>query len=201
MDCQIKKIHTPLTDGVIENLKSGDTVLISGTVFTARDAAHKRLFQLLKEGKELPVNLKGQIIYYVGPAPASPGHVCGSAGPTSSYRMDAYTPALLDIGLKGMIGKGLRTQAVIDSMKKNTCVYFAATGGAAALIAKSIQSVEMIAYDDLGTEALQKMTVVDFPATVVIDAAGNNLYETGTIKYRKNERQRVPAEDERQAER
>ncbi|MFT8889539.1 MAG: Fe-S-containing hydro-lyase [Ethanoligenens sp.] len=201
MDCQIKKIYTPLTDGVIENLKSGDTVLISGTVFTARDAAHKRLFQLLKEGKELPVNLKGQIIYYVGPAPASPGHVCGSAGPTSSYRMDAYTPALLDIGLKGMIGKGLRTQAVIDSMKKNTCVYFAATGGAAALIAKSIQSVEMIAYDDLGTEALQKMTVVDFPATVVIDAAGNNLYETGTIKYRKNERQRVPAEDERQAER
>lgn len=190
-----------MTDGVIENLKSGDTVLISGTVFTARDAAHKRLFQLLKEGKELPVNLKGQIIYYVGPAPASPGHVCGSAGPTSSYRMDAYTPALLDIGLKGMIGKGLRTQAVIDSMKKNTCVYFAATGGAAALIAKSIQSVEMIAYDDLGTEALQKMTVVDFPATVVIDAAGNNLYETGTIKYRKNERQRVPAEDERQAER
>ncbi|MFT9056623.1 MAG: Fe-S-containing hydro-lyase [Ethanoligenens sp.] len=197
----MKKIYTPLTDGVIENLKSGDTVLISGTVFTARDAAHKRLFQLLKEGKELPVNLKGQIIYYVGPAPASPGHVCGSAGPTSSYRMDAYTPALLDIGLKGMIGKGLRTQAVIDSMKKNTCVYFAATGGAAALIAKSIQSVEMIAYDDLGTEALQKMTVVDFPATVVIDAAGNNLYETGTIKYRKNERQRVPAEDERQAER
>lgn len=185
MDCPIKKIRTPLTDDVVDDLKAGDSVLISGTVYTARDAAHKRLFQLLQDGKPLPVNLKGQIIYYVGPAPASPGHACGSAGPTSSYRMDAYTPALLDLGMKGMIGKGLRSQAVIDSMKKNKSVYFAATGGAAALIAKSIRSVEMIAYEDLGTEALQKMTVVDFPATVVIDAKGSNLYETGINAYRK----------------
>lgn len=185
MDCETQKIMTPLTDEVIETLKAGDNVLISGTVFTARDAAHKRLFQLLQDGGELPVDLKGQIVYYVGPAPASPGHACGPAGPTSSYRMDAYTPALLDIGMKGMIGKGLRSQAVIDSMKKNHCVYFAAIGGAAALIAKSIRSVEMIAYEDLGTEALQKMTVVDFPAVVVIDAAGNNQYESGREKYRK----------------
>lgn len=181
----IKKIQTPLTDDVVRDLKAGDAVLISGTVFTARDAAHKRLFQLLQEGKELPVDLKGQIIYYVGPAPASPGHVCGPAGPTSSYRMDAYTPALLDLGMKGMIGKGLRSQPVIDSMQKNKCVYFAATGGAAALIAKSIRSIELIAYEDLGTEALQKMEVIDFPVTVVIDSEGNNLYETGIKAYQK----------------
>lgn len=181
----IKKIQTPLTDDVVRDLKAGDAVRISGTVFTARDAAHKRLFQLLQDGKELPVDLKGQIIYYVGPAPASPGHVCGPAGPTSSYRMDAYTPALLDLGMKGMIGKGLRSQPVIDSMQKNNCVYFAATGGAAALIAKSIRSIELIAYEDLGTEALQKMEVIDFPATVVIDSAGNNLYESGIKAYRK----------------
>lgn len=181
----VKKIQTPLTDEAVDGLKAGDSVLISGTVFTARDAAHKRLFQLLQENRKLPVDLKGQIVYYVGPAPASPGHACGSAGPTSSYRMDAYTPALLDIGLKGMIGKGLRSQAVIDSMRKNHCVYFAATGGAAALIAKSIRAVEPIAYEDLGTEALQKMMVVDFPAIVVIDAQGNNLYETGAAAYRK----------------
>lgn len=181
----VKKIRTPLTDEAVRGLQAGDSVLISGTVFTARDAAHKRLFELLEQGKPLPVDLSGQIVYYVGPAPARPGHACGSAGPTSSYRMDAYTPALLDIGLKGMIGKGVRSPAVIDSMKKNNCVYFAAIGGAAALIAKSIRAVEPIAYEDLGTEALQKMTVEDFPAVVVIDAQGNNLYETGAAAYRK----------------
>lgn len=182
---QIKKIHTPLTNETVTDLKAGDSVLISGTVFTARDAAHKRLFELLQAGKELPLDVKGQIIYYVGPAPAKPGHACGSAGPTSSYRMDAYTPALLDLGLKGMIGKGIRSQSVIDSMIKNKCVYFAAVGGAAALIARSIHTIEPIAYEDLGTEAIRKMTVIDFPAIVVIDADGNNLYESGRKVYQK----------------
>ncbi len=185
MSNTVKKITAPLTDDTVKDLKAGDNVLISGAVYTSRDAGHKRLIQLLNENKELPVDLKGQVIYYVGPAPASPGHACGSAGPTTSYRMDAYTPDLLDIGMKGMIGKGLRSKVVIDSIKKNKCVYFAATGGAAALIAKSIKSVELIAYEDLGAEALQKMTVVDFPAVVVIDSEGNNLYETGPEKYKK----------------
>ncbi|HCC00509.1 MAG TPA: Fe-S-containing hydro-lyase [Ruminococcaceae bacterium] len=178
-----KRISTPFSNEDVRNLHIGDRVLISGTIYTARDAAHKRLFELLQNGKKLPVDLNGQVVYYVGPAPAKPGHACGPAGPTSSYRMDAYTPALLDIGLKGMIGKGIRSQTVIESMKKNACVYFAAIGGAAALIAKSIQAVEPIAYAELGTEALQKMTVVDFPAVVVIDSEGKNLYETGRAAY------------------
>jgi len=182
---QTKKISTPLIDEIVKDLRAGDTVLISGEIYTARDAGHKRFISLINEGKDLPIDLKGKIIYYVGPTPAKPGRACGSAGPTTSYRMDSNTPPLLDRGLKGMIGKGLRSQAVIDSMKKNNAVYFAATGGAAALISECIKSVELIAYEDLGAEALQRMVVEDFPATVVIDCMGNNLYETGPKKYRK----------------
>jgi len=186
MDDSVKRITTPLTDETVAGLKAGDNVLISGAVYAARDAAHKRFIGLINEGRELPVDLKGQIIYYVGPAPAKPGQASGAAGPTTSSRMDSLTPPLLDRGLKGMIGKGLRSQAVIDSMKKNRAVYFAATGGAAALIARSIKRVEMVAYEDLGAEAVQKMVVEDFPAIVVIDSEGNNLYLTGPEKYRQN---------------
>lgn len=182
---QYKKIVAPLTDEQIEDLRAGDNVLISGYVYAARDTVHKRLVNLLNEGKELPIDLKGQVVYYVGPTPAKPGYASGSAGPTSSYRMDSYSPRLMDQGLKGMIGKGLRNNAVVESMIKNKAVYFAATGGAAALIAKSIKKVEMVAYEELGAEALQKMTVVDFPAIVVIDSKGNNLYQTGPEKYKK----------------
>jgi fumarate hydratase subunit beta len=182
---QYKKIVAPLTDEQIEDLRAGDNVLISGYVYAARDTVHKRLVNLLNEGKELPIDLKGQVVYYVGPTPAKPGYASGSAGPTSSYRMDSYSPRLMDQGLKGMIGKGLRNDAVVESMIKNKAVYFAATGGAAALIAKSIKKVEMVAYEELGAEALQKMTVVDFPAIVVIDSKGNNLYQTGPEKYKK----------------
>ncbi len=181
----IKKVTTPLDDEVIINLRAGDSVSITGYIYTGRDAAHKRLVELIENGQELPIKLKGQIIYYVGPAPAKPGYPCGSAGPTTSYRMDPYTPALLDRGLKGMIGKGLRSQEVIESMKKNKVVYFGAVGGAAALIARSIKKAEMIAYEDLGTEAIYQFYVEDFPAIVVIDAYGNNLYETEPPKYRK----------------
>lgn len=182
---QYKKVVAPLTDEQIEDLQAGDNVLISGYVYAARDTVHKRLVNLLNEGKELPIDLKGQVVYYVGPTPAKPGYASGSAGPTSSYRMDSYSPRLMDQGLKGMIGKGLRNDAVVESMIKNKAVYFAATGGAAALIAKSIKKVEMVAYEELGAEALQKMTVVDFPAIVVIDSKGNNLYQTGPEKYKK----------------
>ncbi|MFY9139366.1 MAG: Fe-S-containing hydro-lyase [Thermacetogeniaceae bacterium] len=185
MTKQYKKITTPLTDEVVKSLKAGDNVLISGEVYTARDAAHKRFISCIKEGKELPIDLNGKVIYYVGPAPAKPGYVCGSAGPTTSGRMDSNTPPLLDRGLKGMIGKGLRSPEVVESMKKNKAVYFAATGGAAALIAKSIKKVELVAYEDLGTEAVRKMVVEDLPVTVVIDSEGNNLYETGPVKYKR----------------
>ena len=177
------KINTPLTEDKVKGLKAGDSVLISGTIYTARDAAHKRLVELIKEGKELPFDVKDQIIYYVGPTPAKPGKALGSAGPTSSYRMDAYAPDLLDIGLKGMIGKGLRNKEVIASMKKNKAVYFAAIGGAAALIGKSVEKAELIAYEDLGSEAVRKLTVKDLPVVVVIDCEGNNLYEIGQREY------------------
>ncbi len=181
----IKKVTTPLDDEVIINLRAGDSVSITGYIYTGRDAAHKRLIELIENGQELPIKLKGQIIYYVGPAPAKPGYPCGSAGPTTSYRMDPYTPALLDRGLKGMIGKGLRSQEVIESMRKNKVVYFGAVGGAAALIARSIKKSEVIAYEDLGTEAIHRYYIEDFPAIVVIDAYGNNLYETEPPKYRR----------------
>jgi fumarate hydratase subunit beta len=180
----VKKLYTPLTREQAAQLRAGDTVLITGAVITGRDAAHKRLVQLLDEGKPLPVALEGQIIYYVGPAPAKPGYASGSAGPTSSYRMDKYAPRLLDLGLRGMIGKGLRGPAVIDAMKRNKSVYFAAVGGAAALISKSIVSSEVVAYEDLGAEAIRRLEVVDFPAVVAIDCLGNNLYETGPQRYR-----------------
>ena len=174
---EIKKISLPLNDNIIEELNAGDNVLLTGYMYTGRDAAHKRLCQLLEEGKELPFDIKDQIIYYVGPAPAKPGYVIGPAGPTTSYRMDAYTVPLLEKGLKGMIGKGLRSAEVIDGIIKHKAVYLAAIGGAAALISKSIKSKEIICYEDLGTEAVQKLYVEDFPAIVVIDSKGNNLYD------------------------
>lgn len=181
-----KKINLPITDEDIKNLKAGDSVLLTGTIITGRDAAHKRLYELIEKGDELPVDIKGELIYYVGPAPAKPGYAVGPAGPTSSYRMDKYAPALLDLGLKGMIGKGARSQAVIDSIVKNNCVYFAAIGGAAALIAKSIKSEELLCYEDLGTEAIRRYTVEDFPCIVAIDSEGNNVYETEPKKYAKS---------------
>lgn len=180
------KIKLPITDEDIKNLKAGDSVLLTGTIITGRDAAHKRLYELIEKGEELPVDIKGELIYYVGPAPAKPGYAVGPAGPTSSYRMDKYAPALLDLGLKGMIGKGARSQAVIDSIVKNKCVYFAAIGGAAALIAKSIKSEELLCYEDLGTEAIRRYTVEDFPCIVTIDSEGNNVYETEPKKYAKS---------------
>lgn len=181
-----KKINLPITDEDIKNLKAGDSVLLTGSIITGRDAAHKRLYELIEKGEALPVDIKGELIYYVGPAPAKPGYAVGPAGPTSSYRMDKYAPALLDLGLKGMIGKGARSQAVIDSIVKNNCVYFAAIGGAAALIAKSIKSEELLCYEDLGTEAIRRYTVEDFPCIVAIDSEGNNVYETEPKKYAKS---------------
>ncbi|ERI95321.1 hydrolyase, tartrate beta subunit/fumarate domain protein, Fe-S type [Clostridiales bacterium oral taxon 876 str. F0540] len=178
-----KKITTPLTEEKVKDLKAGDSVLITGTIYTARDAAHKRLVELLDKGEKLPIDVKDAIIYYVGPTPPKPGEVIGSAGPTTSYRMDPYSPRLLDIGLKGMIGKGLRGPEVIDSIKKNTAVYFAAIGGAAALIGKSVTEAEIVAYEDLGAEAIRKLVVKDFPVVVVIDSEGNNLYEIGQRQY------------------
>ncbi len=174
-----KRITLPITDEDIKSLKTGDSVLLTGTIITGRDAAHKRLYELLQQGKELPVDLRGEIIYYVGPAPAKPGYVVGPAGPTSSYRMDKYTPALLDLGMKGMIGKGARSQEVIDAIVRNKAVYFAAIGGAAALIAKSIKKEELLCYEDLGTEAVRRYTVEDFPCIVAVDSEGNNVYRRG----------------------
>ena len=178
-------LHTPLKDEDLINLEIGDKVFISGTIYTARDAAHKRLVELLKAGKELPFNPKGQVIYYVGPAPAPPGKPIGSAGPTTSYRMDPYSPALLDAGLKGMIGKGPRSKEVIDSMVKNKAVYFAAIGGAAVVIALAIKDAKIIAYEDLGPEALRKLEVENFPCIVANDTKGRDIYEEGVLKYKK----------------
>lgn len=178
-----KRITTPLTKEKIRELKAGDSVLITGIIYTARDAAHKRLIELLDKGEELPIEAADSIIYYVGPTPAKEGQAIGSAGPTTSYRMDAYSPRLIERGLRGMIGKGLRNAEVIESIKKNTGVYFAAIGGAAALIGKSVVKSEIVAYEDLGAEAIRKLEVVDFPAIVVIDCEGNNLYEIGQKEY------------------
>lgn len=178
------KIVTPLTKEKASQLKAGDLVLITGTIYTSRDAAHKRMTEALAAGEKLPVDFTDQIIYYVGPAPAKPGQAIGSAGPTTSGRMDAYTPRMLEEGLRGMIGKGYRTPEVVEAMKKHGAVYFTATGGAAALIAKTIKKYEVIAYDDLGTEALSRLTVEDFPAIVAIDSQGNNFYDEGQAKYR-----------------
>lgn len=178
------KIQAPFDEEIVRSLKAGDRVLISGTVYAARDAAHKRMMETLEQGKELPINIKGQVIYYVGPTPAKPGQVIGSAGPTTSGRMDKYTPALLDLGLKGMIGKGYRNQQVIHSIEKNKAVYFGAIGGSGALIARTIKKVEIIAYEDLGTEAIRKMVIEDFPAIVINDIHGNDWYQQGMEKYR-----------------
>ncbi len=176
-------IKTPLTKETVKTLKAGDSCLISGVIYTARDAAHKRLCELVKEGKELPLDIKDSIIYFVGPTPARPGEAIGSAGPTTSYRMDAYSPTLIELGLTGMIGKGKRGPEVIDAMKKHGAVYFGAIGGCGALLAKCIKEAEVIAYDDLGAEAIRRIVVEDFPAVVIIDSEGNNLYETGRQNY------------------
>lgn len=179
------RIKSPLSRDDARKLKSGDSVLISGVIYTARDAAHKRLCALIDEGKELPLDLKDAIIYYVGPTPAKPGQAIGSAGPTTSYRMDAYSPALIANGETGMIGKGKRGPEVIDAMKKHGAVYFGAIGGAGALLSKCIKKAEVIAYEDLGAEAIRRLEVEDFPVVVVIDSEGNNLYETGREEYLK----------------
>lgn len=181
----MKKIRTPITNEDLKELKAGDSILLSGYIYTARDAAHKRLVELLKQGKHLPFDIEGQTIYYVGPAPAKKGQPIGSAGPTTSYRMDAYTPALLEKGLKGMIGKGKRSKEVIEAMKKHGAVYFAAIGGAAALNAKCIKTSEPVAYEDLGAEAISKLWVEELPLVVVIDGEGGNYYEIGQQAYLK----------------
>jgi len=176
-------IRLPLHAGVIERLRAGDQVLISGTVYVARDAVHKRLIEALDRGEEFPFEMEGQTIYYMGPSPPRPGRVIGSAGPTTSGRMDAYAPRLMEVGLKGMIGKGARSQEVKDAMRRYKAVYFAAIGGAGALIAKSIKKAEVIAYDDLGAEALRRLEVEDFPATVINDVYGGDLYEEGKARW------------------
>lgn len=178
-----KKIGTPLTDEVVQGLRVGDEVEISGVVYQARDAAHKRLVALIESGEELPFELEGAVVYYMGPSPAKPGNVIGSAGPTTSGRMDAYAPVLMAHGLKGMIGKGLRSQAVKDAMREYKAVYFAATGGAGALLAQRIVANEVIAWPELGAEAVARLEVVDFPAIVVNDCHGADLYEEGRAKY------------------
>jgi fumarate hydratase subunit beta len=178
-----KSLRTPLKIKDLEKLTSGDKVIINGKIYTARDAAHKRLIQLLEDGKPLPFEIMGQIIYYVGPTPEKPGEVIGSAGPTTSGRMDPYTPILLDAGLRGMIGKGQRSKEVIDAIVRNKAVYFAATGGAGVILAKSIKKSRIIAYEDLGPEAIREINVKNFPCIVAIDTKGRSLYEEGPKKY------------------
>ena len=175
-----KHITAPLNDKTVKELKSGDYVYITGTIYTARDAAHKRMYEALERNEELPFDVRDNIIYYMGPSPAREGRPIGSAGPTTASRMDKYTPILLDKGLKGMIGKGKRRKEVKDAMIKNGAVYFAAVGGAGAILSKSIRESEVIAYDDLGTEAIRRLYVEDFPVIVVIDCNGNDLYEINT---------------------
>ena len=180
----MKKVQLPLTEEAIRDLKAGDQVLLSGSVLTGRDAAHKRLVALVNEGKPLPVELAGQTIYYVGPAPAKPGQAVGSAGPTSTYRMDIYTPPLLKLGLKGMIGKGYLGPNTLALMPEYGAVYFGAVGGSAVLISKAIKSIEVLAYPDLGPEAIHRFVIEDFPAVVAVDAQGHNLYEEGPKLYK-----------------
>lgn len=181
-----RHITAPFNRETAATLKAGDYVYISGTIYTARDAAHKRMQEALDAGEALPLELPGNVIYYMGPSPAREGRPIGSAGPTTASRMDKYAPTLLDLGLAGMIGKGKRSQAVRDAIVRNQSVYFAAVGGAGALLSKAITKSEVIAYDDLGTEAIRKLEVVNFPVIVVIDAQGNNLYETAIKQYQKN---------------
>ena len=177
MEDNKKRVTVPLNDEDARSLKVGDYVYLNGTVYSARDAAHKRMQEALDAGKDLPFDIRGNVIYYLGPSPAREGRVIGSAGPTTASRMDKYTPELLDLGLKGMIGKGKRTPAVHEAIVRNGCVYFAAVGGAGALLSKAITASEVIAYDDLGTEAIRKLEIKDFPVIVVIDSEGNDLYE------------------------
>ena len=176
-------ITVPMSRETARSLKAGDSCLLSGVIFTARDAAHKRLCELLSEGKPLPLDLTDAVIYFVGPTPAKPGQVIGSAGPTTSYRMDAYSPALIALGQTGMIGKGKRNEEVISAMKTYGCVYFGAIGGCGALLSKCIKKAEVVAYEDLGAEAIRRLEVEDFPAIVIIDSQGNNLYESGRAAY------------------
>jgi len=178
-----KRVKLPLTDEVLTDLKAGDSVLLTGTIYTARDAAHQRMVESLEKGQPLPFDIKGQTIYFVGPSPSRPGQVIGSAGPTTSSRMDAYSPRLMAEGLKGMIGKGSRSQAVREAMKRYKVVYFAATGGAGALISKSIKQAELIAYEDLGAEAVHQLEVEDLPVIVINDIYGGDLYQEGKAKY------------------
>ena len=178
-----KHITAPITKEVSKSLHAGDYVYITGTIYTARDAAHKRMYEILGEGKSLPIDIENQVIYYMGPSPARKGRPIGSAGPTTASRMDKYAPQLLDLGLGAMIGKGKRNQAVIDAIVRNGSVYFAAVGGAGALLSKCITSSEVVAYDDLGTEAIRRLTVENFPVIVVIDSEGSNLYETAIKEY------------------
>lgn len=180
-----REIQAPIDAEVAKELRAGDMVYITGTIYTARDAAHKRMDEALSEGKELPIEMKGNLIYYMGPSPAKEGRPIGSAGPTTASRMDKYAPKLLDLGLGGMIGKGKRSKEVIDAMVRNGAVYLAAIGGAGALLSKAITESEVVAYDDLGTEAIRKLKVERFPAIVVIDSTGTNLYETADKLYNK----------------
>ena len=182
-----RTITAPIDRETLKSLHAGDYVYISGTIYTARDAAHKRMIETLDEGRELPLDLKDNVIYYMGPSPAREGRPIGSAGPTTASRMDKYTPRLLDLGMGAMIGKGKRSQAVIDAIVENKAVYFAAVGGAGALLSKCIKKSEVVAYDDLGTEAIRKMTVENLPVIVVIDSKGNNLYETAVADYLKQQ--------------
>ena len=177
------KINAPFDKETIEKLRSGDMVYITGTIYTARDAAHKRMIETLDKGETLPIEIEGNVIYYMGPSPARQGRPIGSAGPTTASRMDKYAPRLLDLGLRGMIGKGKRSPEVIDAIVRNKGIYLAAIGGAGAILSKAITSSEVVAYDDLGTEAIRKLEVTDFPAIVVIDCEGNNLYETAIREY------------------
>ena len=176
-------VKTPLSREEARKLKAGDSVLLTGVIYTARDAAHKRLCELVEQGKELPMDAKDAVIYFVGPTPARPGEAIGSAGPTTSYRMDAYSPTMIEQGLTGMIGKGKRSPEVIAAMKEHGAVYFGAIGGAGALLSKCIKKAEVIAYEDLGAEAIRRLEVEDFPVVVIIDSEGNNLYETGRAEY------------------
>lgn len=178
-----KRITAPLTKDVVKTLKAGDSCLISGVIYTARDAAHKRLVELAEAGKPLPIDVENSVIYYVGPTPAKPGQAIGSAGPTTSYRMDAYSPALIKLGETGMIGKGKRSPEVIAAMKECGAVYFGAIGGCGALLSSCIKKAEIVCYEDLGAEAVRRLEVEDLPVVVVIDAEGNNLYEIGRKEY------------------
>lgn len=176
-------ITVPMSRETARSLKAGDSVLLSGVIYTARDAAHKRLCELAAQGKELPLDVKDAVIYFVGPTPAKPGEVIGSAGPTTAYRMDAYSPTLIGMGLTGMIGKGKRNETVVSAMKEYGAVYFGAIGGCGALLSRCIKKAEVIAYEDLGAEAIRRLEVENFPVVVIIDSEGNNLYETGMANY------------------